>query len=70
MNPPRFKIGQRFNTSGKYPRQCTVVDILRTYNSAGALVSVRYVAEHEFLGQKILDNNVLETTIAKGLVEA
>lgn len=63
---PRFEIGQRYKTSGKYPNICTVVDILSTYNSAGELVKIRYVATHDFLGQPVTDYDVVDTTIARG----
>jgi len=60
---PRFAIGTRFNYK---TRVCTVTDILRTYNSAGDLVKIRYVAEHKFLGQIVTDSDVCETSIARG----
>lgn len=63
----RFPIGTVFQTPGKHPRTCTVTDILRTYNEAGELVRVRYVAQHEFMGQTITDNDVCETSIARRL---
>ena len=47
----------------------TVTDILKTYNSAGELVKTRYVAEHDFLGQKVTDRDVLGVTIQRGLIE-
>lgn len=65
MNP-RFQIGQQFNTRGKFPRLCTVVDILTTYNSKGELVKLRYVAIHTFMGQVVTESDVVETTIAMG----
>lgn len=66
---PRFSIGQQFKTRGKQPRTCTVTDILKTYNSKGELVRVRYVATHEFAGQVITDSDVVETTIAMGEIK-
>lgn len=63
----KFPIGQSFKTRGKGQRYCRVVDILKTYNCAGTLVKVRYVAEHEFMGQTIRDEDVCETTISMGL---
>lgn len=68
MKEPRFKVGQRFKTSGKYPRVCTIVDIFRTVNLAGECVKLRYVATHEFCGQTVTDHDVLDATIAKGLI--
>lgn len=66
----RFAIGQQFKTRGKHPRLCTVIDILRTYNSKDALVKVRYVATHETMGQIVTDHDVNETTIAMGAISA
>lgn len=63
-----FPIGTRFKTRGKHPRLCTVVDILKTYNSAGELVEVRYLTTHECLGQIVTDR-VVRTTIAMGQPE-
>lgn len=47
---------------------CTIVDILRTVNLAGECVKLRYVATHEFCGQTVTDHDVLDVTIAKGLI--
>lgn len=66
MKEARFKIGTKFKTRGKYPRECTVVDILKTYNSKGELVEIRYVTTHEFMGQTVIDKNVVDATIAMG----
>lgn len=68
INEPRFKIGQKFHPVRKIKMICTVVDILQTYNSKNDLVKIRYVSEHQFLGQIVTDNDVLETTIARGLL--
>lgn len=65
MMTTRFAIGTKFNTRGKNPRLCTVVDILRTYNNADELVEIRYLATHEFCGQTITEK-VVGTTIAMG----
>ena len=64
----KFPIGTKFRTRGKHPLDCVVTDILRTFNSRDELVKVRYVAEHLFLGQPVKDENVVETTIAMGLL--
>lgn len=61
---PRFKIGSQFWSRGKVSHLCTITDILRTTNSAGELVKLRYVATHEFMGHLLEDNDVCETTIA------
>lgn len=68
MREPLFKLGTQFKTRGRHPRICTVVDVLKTYNSAGELVEIRYVATHEFAGQIVKDRDVVETTIAIGLI--
>jgi len=65
----RFPIGTQYlHKRGKVERICTVVDILKTYNHTGELVSIRYVSEHEFLGQKVLDRDVVDATIARNLI--
>lgn len=66
---PKYPIGTQFKTRHKVPRHCEVVDILRTYNQANELISIRYVATHEFLGQTVTDSDVVETTITMGLIE-
>jgi hypothetical protein len=62
---PKFAIGTKYTPRGK-DYQATVVDILKTYNSAGELVRIRYVSTHTFLGQTVTDQDVIETTIARG----
>lgn len=62
----RFTIGTQFLSAHKHPRLCTVIDVLKTYNSKDELVRVRYVASHPFMGQNIIDGDVCDTTIAKG----
>lgn len=64
---PKFGIGQQYWTRDKYPRLCTVVDILKTYNSQRGLVKIRYVATHKFVGQTVTDYDVVETSIARGI---
>lgn len=64
----RFAIGTKFKTLGKHPKECTVTNILRTYDNADKLVKVSYVATHEFCGQVITDHDVCDTTIARGLI--
>lgn len=65
----RFTIGTRFKTRGKNPKVCIIADILKTYNNAGELVKIRYVATHDFLGQVVTDSDVCDTTIAMGLIK-
>lgn len=68
MNEPRFPIGTKYRTRDRVPRTCTVVDVHKTYNAAGELVKIRYVATHEFFGQTITDSDVVDATIARGLL--
>lgn len=63
----RFLIGTRFLTSGRHPRLCAVTDIYRTYNTDNELVDVRYVAEHEFCGQKVTEYGIPDATVAMGI---
>lgn len=62
-----YPIGTHYLSAGKHPRLCTVVDVLKTYNSAGALVCTRYVAAHQFAGQCVHDRDVVAATIARGI---
>lgn len=66
---PRFAIGTKFLSSGKNKRICTVVNHLFTFDSHGEFQKLRYVATHDFLGQKITDHDVLGITIAKNLIQ-
>lgn len=69
VTDPAFPIGTQFKSRERFPRTCTVIDILKTYNSDGHLVSVRYVATHEFSGQLVTDRDVVETTIKMGFIK-
>lgn len=64
----KYPIGTKFKTRGKAPRECVVVDYLTTTNMQGDIVKQRYVAQHTFLGQTVADYDVVETTIARGLI--
>ncbi|TIR78840.1 MAG: hypothetical protein E5X15_10505 [Mesorhizobium sp.] len=65
---PDYPVGTKYTPIGyKHPRERTVVDILRTYNSKGELVKTRYVATHDFCGRVVREDNVLAATIARGL---
>jgi hypothetical protein len=66
-NEPKYKIGQQYQTRGKYPRLCTITDILKTYNSKDELVKITYVSTHEFLGQIVTNYDVVQTTITLGI---
>jgi hypothetical protein len=65
----RFPIGTKYiqRYRGGHTKECTVVDILRTYNSACELVKIRYVSTHPFMGQLVYDYDVVDTTIARNL---
>ncbi len=65
---PKYPTGTKFNTRHKVPRTMQVVDILKTYDSKGELVEIRYVATYQFLGQTVTDRDVVETTIAMGII--
>lgn len=67
---PKFGPGTQFRTGGKGVRNCVIVDILVTRNIKGELVKWRYQSAHEFLGQTIRDDDVVEVTVARGLVKA
>lgn len=56
-------IGKQYLTRGKHPKLCTVVDVHTTCNQKGEIVKVRYVSEHVFLNQKVIDKDVVKTTI-------
>lgn len=63
-------IGKKYNHRLKNRTDVyTVIDCLLTYNSNGELVKVRYVAEHEFLGQKVRDTDVVATTILRNEIK-
>lgn len=63
----RFKIGQKYILRGKRQDICTVIDIHKTFNNAGELVKLRYVSQHNFIGQKMTDYDVTDTAIARGI---
>lgn len=64
----RNLIGVQYKTRGKHPKLCTVVDEHTTYNRAGDVVKVAYVATHEFLGQIVSERDVCQTSILMGEV--
>ena len=69
MKDARYPIGTQFLSGGKHKRMSTVTDILKTYNMAGELVNIRYVATHEFVGQIVTDRDVCDATIARNLIK-
>ena len=64
------QIGKQYKTRGKHPRLCTVIDVHTTCNQKGEIVKVRYVSEHVFLNQKVIDKDVVKTTILMNEVTA
>lgn len=62
-----IKIGTLFYSAGKHKRECKVIDILKTYNSANELVKTEYLEEHEFCGQKIT-STVVATSVLMRLI--
>lgn len=63
-----YAIGTQYMSRDKHPKLCTVVDVLKTFNSKGELVATRYVSTHQFCGNPITDSNVVAVTIARGLI--
>jgi hypothetical protein len=63
-----IEIGTKFMTGGKFPTECTVIDIHKTYNKQNELVKTRYVATHIFLGQIVTNYDIVQPTIARGLI--
>lgn len=67
----RFPIGTQYRSGhGKGTRVCTITDQLTTRNAAGEVVRLAYISEHEFMGQRVTDHDVCDTTIARNLVGA
>ena len=65
-----WPIGTQFVRRGKKRKDVeTVIDILTTTNSKGELHQIRYVAVHAFAGQRVVDVDVVGTTIAIGVVK-
>lgn len=64
-----YSIGTKFMTGGKFPSECTVIDVFKTYNNKNELVKTQYCATHVFLGQIVTDYSVPTATIARGLIK-
>lgn len=61
-----IKIGTKFYRYGRKVKKIEeVIDIHTTINTNGEIVKVRYVTEHEVLGQKVVDYDVLIVTIQR-----
>lgn len=62
-----FPIGFEFTIKRgrQSPQLHKVIDHLTTTNSAGEIVAFRYVTLHTFLGQSVIDRDVVHTTIQR-----
>lgn len=62
----QITVGTQFYRYGRKHKVLeTVIDIHTTYNLAGQIVNVRYVTEHELMGQKVIDYDVVAVTIQR-----
>lgn len=67
---PRYTIGTQFIKQGRKDKSVwTVTDILTTRDSKNDVVKIRYQASHLFCGQNVTDYDVVDTTIARGLMK-
>jgi hypothetical protein len=64
----KYMVGTKFHNPGKDKSVCTVIDYLVTLNLADEIVKERYVAVHDFCGQPVVDNDVTELRITRGLI--
>ena len=65
----KYSIGTEFIKVGRKNKNSWVVrDILITRDSSDTIVKIRYLCEGTFLGQSMMDDDVVETTIARGLL--
>ena len=63
----KYPIGTQYMPIRKDTYVCTITDIHKTYNNDGDLVKTCYVATHEFCGQTIVESDVNEATVARGI---
>lgn len=68
MDRHRFPIGTQYQSRSGAKCVCTVVDHLTTTNSKGEIVKLGYVTSHQFCGQTVEERDVVDTTIARGLL--
>lgn len=61
-------IGTVFTMRGEHPKQCTVADIHKTYNTTGELVKTTYVATHIFCDQVVTEYDIPAATIIRGFI--
>ena len=68
-NKTKYPIGLRFiRATGKRKDVETITDILTTTNNKGEVVSIRYVAAHDFAGQTVMDRDIPPSTIARSKI--
>ena len=66
----KIEMGMEYIRHGdKQKRVNTVIDCHKTYNLAGELVKTRYVSVHDCMGQPVYDYDVVQPTIARGLIK-
>lgn len=65
----KYPIGTKYIQRGKAKNECTVIDYHVTKNLAGEIVKECYVSEHYFLGQRVLNREVRQTSIDMALGE-
>ena len=63
---PKFPVGTQYQPIGKLHVR-TIIDYLVTRSMDGEIYRVRYMSTHTRLGQRLIDDGVLETTIARGI---
>lgn len=64
-----YPIGFKYTVKRpKFTREYEVIDYRRTYNNAGQLVEFRYVTSHDLLGQKVINRDVVHTTITMAVL--
>lgn len=66
MIEQKYEIGTKFNHYALKSIH-TIVDVHKTYNSAGNLISWTYIVENELMGQK-LTGTISQTTIDRSTI--
>ena len=64
----RFPVCTEYLSSGKHPKLCTVLNFITCTNLAGNIVKTYYETSHDFCGQRIVETDVCDTTIARGVM--
>lgn len=49
-------------------RECTVIDVYKTFNMTNTLIRTRYVVQYLFAGMWLKDRDVVKVTIQKALM--